>query len=260
MSAVAIKEIESQIIDRLGQVFDRHEKQPVEILTSGVSEIDQALAGFPRGAISEIHGAASCGRTSLMLATLATATASEETCALIDCSDTFDLSSARDAGVNFDRLLWVRCKSNIEHAFKAVDLLLHGGGFGLVVLNLADMPPRTLRRIVSTWWFRFRRAIENTPAVLLVAAPVACAHSCAAMALELKTQSVWMTPEYSADGDWEAELVRKNHLSLVPQEQRETMVTHSRLLHGSSTHVYRQRPSTAIYHPISFTSQNRRPA
>jgi RecA/RadA recombinase len=153
MNAVAKKEIEAHVVDRLGHVFDRHEKQPVEILTSGVSEIDQALAGFPRGAISEIHGPASCGRTSLMLATLARATSSEETCALIDCSDTFDLSSACEAGVIFDRLLWVRCKSNIEHAFKAVDLLLHGGGFGLVILNLADMPAGTLRRLVSTWGF-----------------------------------------------------------------------------------------------------------
>jgi hypothetical protein len=254
MNAVAIKEIESQIVDRLGQVFARHEKQPVEMLASGISEIDQALAGFPRGAISEIYGAASCGRTSLLLATLAAATASEETCAVIDCSDTFDLSSAAQAGVNFDRLLWVRCNQNLEHAFKAVDLLLHGGGFGLVILNLADMPARTLRRIVSTWWFRFRRAIENTPAVLLVAAPVACARSCAAMALELKIQSVWMMPQRSADELREADPLRKRHLSLVTPEQRDPVVSHSHLLRGLTAHVNRQRPSTGLYPSINFTS------
>ncbi len=254
MNAVAIKEIESQIVSRLGYVFERHEKQPAEILASGISEIDQALAGFPRGAISEIYGAESCGRTSLLLATLAAATSTEETCALIDCSDTFDVASAAEAGVKFDRLLWVRCNNNLEHAFKAVDLLLHGGGFGLVVLNLADMPARTLRRIVSTWWFRFRRAIENTPAVLLVASPVSCARSCAAMALELKTQAVWMTPEYSADENREADLVRKHHLSLVAHEPHAPLVTHAHLLRGSNTHVQRERPTTGPHHSIQFVS------
>jgi len=102
MNAVAKKEIEAQVVDRLGQVFERRDQQPREILQSGISEIDHVLGGFPRGAITEIHGAASCGRTSLMLATLAAATSSEETCALIDCSDTFDLFSATRAGVNFD--------------------------------------------------------------------------------------------------------------------------------------------------------------
>src|ERR1051325_7299391 len=173
MRAVAKREIEAQVVDRLGDVFERHEKRPREILTSGVSEIDHILGGFPRGAITEIHGAASCGRTSLMLATLTAATSSEETCAVIDCSDTFDLSSATQAGVKFDQLLWVRCNHNVERAFKSTDLLLYAGGFGLVVLSLADVPPVTLRRIVSTWWFRFRRAIEDKPTVLLVLTPKA---------------------------------------------------------------------------------------
>jgi hypothetical protein len=127
-----------------------------------------------------------------MLATLAAATLNEEACALIDCSDTFDLRSAARARVSFDRLLWVRCRNNFERAFKATDLLLHGGGFGLVVLNLTGIASSTLRRIISTWWFRFRRAIENTPTVLLVLTPAACARSCAAMALELKYEAaVW---------------------------------------------------------------------
>src|SRR5580765_1420837 len=120
MNAVAKKEIEAQVVDQLGHVFQRHEKRPRELLLSG---------------ISEIYGTASCGRTSLMLATLNAATNSEETCALIDCSDTFDLVSAAKAGVHFDQLLWVRCNNNLERAFKSTDLLLHGGGFGLLVLS-----------------------------------------------------------------------------------------------------------------------------
>src|SRR5438093_13359187 len=190
MNGISKARIQLQIADRFGHVFEQREKRPLEILPTGVTEIDQVLGGFPRGAITEVHGTESCGRTSLLLSALAAATSSEETCALVDCSDTFDLSSAARAGVSFDRLLWVRCNSNLENAFKAVDLLLHGGGFGFIVLNLADTPAKTLRRIISTWWFRFRRAIENTPTVLVVTTPVSCVRSCAAMALELKNEGV----------------------------------------------------------------------
>ena len=258
MNAVAKKEIEAQVVDRLGHVFERHEKRPREILRSGISEIDLILGGFPRGAITEIHGTASCGRTSLMLATLAAASANEETCALIDCSDTFDLLSAAGAGVNFDHLLWVRCNNKLERAFKSTDLLLHGGGFGFIALSLADMPPVTLRRIISTWWFRFRRAIEDTPTVLLVLTPVACARSCAAMALELKHEgaiwpatSAFITPEGRLDEP------SAKHLSLVTPDVLEThradLPSHAHFLKASTIRVNRERPVPWANHPIRFT-------
>jgi len=191
-TAIAKKEIELALADRFGAVFQRREKQPVEIVPTGVGEIDARLNGFPRGAITEIHGTASSGRTSLLLSALAVATLQEETCALVDTSDTFDLSSAGNARVDCDRLLWVRCSGNLERAFKATDLLLQSGGFGLVVLNLADVAAKFTRRIITSWWFRFRRAIENTPTVLLVVTPVPCTRSCAALVLEVKNEGpVW---------------------------------------------------------------------
>ena len=42
---------------------------------------------MPRGCLTEIIGAASSGRTSLLISILAAATAREETCALIDAED-----------------------------------------------------------------------------------------------------------------------------------------------------------------------------
>jgi recombination protein RecA len=186
--AVTRKEIESALHDRFGDVFERHERVLPEILPTDIVEIDNALGGFPRGAITEIHGAPSSGRTSLLLSALAAATAREETCALIDCNDTFDLLSATKAGIDFSRLLWVRCQNNLERAFKAADLVTHAGGFGLVVLNLCDVPAKAVRRILSSWWFRFRRAIENTPTVLIVFTSVACVRSSAAVVLELRNE------------------------------------------------------------------------
>src|SRR2546430_3824478 len=137
-------------------------------------------------------GAASSGRTSLILSALSAASSQEEICAVVDCDDTFDLSSAANAGVDFDRLLWIRCDHDLERAFKAVDLILHSGGFGFVALNLCDVPAMTLRRIVSSWWFRFRRAIENTPTAMMVLTPLAAVRSCASLALELNNKgAVW---------------------------------------------------------------------
>ncbi len=65
--------------------------------------------GLPRGALSEITGPASSGRTGVMLAALAQATRRREVCALVDASDSFDPASAAAAGVDLERLLWVRC-------------------------------------------------------------------------------------------------------------------------------------------------------
>ena len=62
-------------------------------------------------------------------------------CALVDGRDTFDPYSAQAAGVELKQLLWVRCR-NIDQAFRATDLLIQGGGFGLIALDLSDIPPR----------------------------------------------------------------------------------------------------------------------
>jgi recombination protein RecA len=71
----------------------------------------------------------------------------------------------------------------LEQAVKAVDLLLHGGGFGAVVLDLGNMPWTDARRIPLTTWFRFRRAVENTSTVLIVLAEASCAKTCASLVL-----------------------------------------------------------------------------
>src|SRR2546421_2136584 len=267
MNAAVKTRIQLQLADRFGHVFEQPEKRPLEILPTGIAEIDHVLDGFPRGAITEIYGAASCGRTSILLSALAAATSSEETCALVDCSNTFDLSSAADAGVSFDRLLWVRGNHNLELAFKAVDLLLHGGGFGFIVLNLADMPAKTLRRIVSTWWFRFRRAIENTPTVLAVATPVACVRSCAAMALELKNEgAVWPRADFFVTEEEQRSPTSKSepgssHLWLVPANDRYKIgcaaVHHSHLLQALTVRVNRERPRAGPNRTVRFTPHAR---
>ena len=102
----------------------------------------------------------------------------------MDAEDAFDPASAAAAGVRLDRLLWVRCGHNAEHALKAADLLIQGGGFGVVALDLGDTPPATARRISLTSWFRLRRAVEHTPTVLMAVARQSNAKTCASLMLE----------------------------------------------------------------------------
>src|SRR6202021_3946314 len=73
----------------------------------------------------------------------------------------------------------------LEQGLRATDLLLESGGFGLIVLDLGDLPPQSARRIPLTTWFRFRRAIEHTPTILLVIEKQAIAGSCSSLLLQL---------------------------------------------------------------------------
>src|ERR1700760_2365911 len=75
--------------------------------------------GLPRGSTMEINGRRSSGRTSVYLHILARATSEGEICAAIDLYNSFDPVSAARAGVELDRLVWVRCQGNAEHAMRA---------------------------------------------------------------------------------------------------------------------------------------------
>jgi recombination protein RecA len=71
----------------------------------------------------------------------------------------------------------------LEQALKSIDLLLHGGGWGVVVLDLGEISWADARRIDLSTWFRFRRALENTPTILLLLGEESCAKSCASLVL-----------------------------------------------------------------------------
>jgi hypothetical protein len=161
-----------------------------EYLPTGILLIDQSLMGLPRGSITELTGRRSSGKTSLVLSALAEATARSECCAVIDTHDAFDPASAARCRVDPGRLVWVRCNGDAKAALKATDLILHGGGFGVVCLDLSDVPPKVLNRIPISYWWRFRRAIEKTPTVFLVLGAQANVKSCASCWLDFRTRKV----------------------------------------------------------------------
>ena len=75
----------------------------------------------------------------------------------------------------------------LEQVLRATDLLLESGGFGLIILDLADLPPQAARRIPLTTWFRFRRAVEHKPTILLAIEQQPIAGSCSSLLLQLGT-------------------------------------------------------------------------
>ena len=163
-----------------------------ETLPTGLPALDGLIQGFPRGAIAEVVGPESSGRTTLVHSLLAAATANLEICAYIDTCDSFDPVTAAAAGVALEQLVWVRCGKNAGHAFKAADYVLHAGGFGVVVLDLCQLSPRTTNRIPISYWHRFRLAVENTPTILALLEKQPLAKSCASLMLEMKRKkTVW---------------------------------------------------------------------
>jgi recA bacterial DNA recombination protein len=121
-------------------IRERQIRQP---FASGIAAVDELLgSGFPRTTLSEISGAPSTNRTALTVSVVARAGHAGECCAWVDAAGTLDPETASEAGVDLTRLLWVNCRGNTEHALKAVDLLLHGGGFVLMVFDLADIAER----------------------------------------------------------------------------------------------------------------------
>jgi RecA/RadA recombinase len=277
-----------------------------EMVPFGISALDALTGGVPRGALTEMVGPASSGRTSVMMALMAEVTRRQEVCALVDVTDSFDPASAEAAGVDLRRVLWVRCGNGsrqpstasmlpgtptmnvpqsaltndtelqqaitsgcfeasrgrrepvlqtmnkvappakniswsihenydsrlrhamvnggenykartpspaparkverplpqrvtprnfvaaqkakwdrLDQALKALDLLIQSGGFGLVIVDLGDIPVEQARRIPLTSWFRFRRAVENTPTILMALAKDSCAKTCASLVMQL---------------------------------------------------------------------------
>lgn len=77
----------------------------------------------------------------------------------------------------------------LEQALKVTDLLLHAGGWGVVVVDLGNIPWVDARRIELSTWFRFRRTIENTPTILLLLGEDSCAKSCSSLVLRCQRKS-----------------------------------------------------------------------
>jgi hypothetical protein len=166
---------------------------------TGVPVLDARLGGgFPRGQLSEIAGGRSSGRFSLLVSTMAAATARGELVALVDALDMLDVESAAGAGVDLDRLLWIRghvvsnpglCRDMnqraLEQSIRALALILQAGNFGLVAFDAGEAPAAALNRLPFTTWLRLQRMLEGTQTVCVLIGPAPMARSSAGLTVQL---------------------------------------------------------------------------
>jgi len=303
--------LQSIVAAKIPGAFVAKKSEITEVTATGIPQVDALIQGLPHGALTEIYGPASSGRTTLALSFLAEMTRQQQVCTIIDASDSFDPESLAAAGAHLNRVLWIRCGnadtnedptsactsvslpdfrqetfhrpqtltsgrhprdevrgmsqaisglmknnfnnppginrdeavahtfgkitvrsreeqvaidrlpprrgndvlarrqargktiasriqtprprhpldkrqdpwSRLEQALKVTDLILHNGGFGAVLMDLGDVPPLNARRIPLATWFRFRRAVDNTPTVFLLLTREPCAQTCASLVL-----------------------------------------------------------------------------
>jgi len=189
---------------------------PSSVLPMDIPRVDGCLhGGLPRGQLSELAGAPSSGRMTLLLQLMAVATRRGEIAALVDTHDRLDVASAAAAGVDLDRLLWIRglgtggsptqdppyrarhetgdgrLETTIDRALKALNLVLQAGGFGVVALDLADASAVELRQIPFTTWPRLQRVIEGSDTACVLVTPEPLARSAGGLTLSLAGRSAW---------------------------------------------------------------------
>lgn len=276
-SASALRiQVESAIAHKMPSALTPRSRVVRPTTPTGVDAVDRLLeGGLPVGALTEIVGPESSGRTSLALSSIARLTAAGKVCAWVDVGDMLKPECAAAAGVALPNLLWVRCGiyrdtpeagasafelpqsclhrpapikglhgggcgthprqesksvaralegffgrekmgsdpapialpqqrsitaqplrsassvsahspwSRIEQALRATDLLLQGGGFSAVVLDMASMPAKYTSRIPLSHWFRYRAAAEHSRSSVLLLTQHACANSSAGLVLHL---------------------------------------------------------------------------
>jgi hypothetical protein len=179
---------------------------PAALVPSGVDVLDGALrGGLPRGQLSELSaapggvvrpGARTSGRTTLLLQLMAAATRRGELAALVDTGDRLDVASARAAGVDLGRLLWIRGDDGpldraVNRALKALNLVLQAGGFGVVAIDLADVPALALRSLPFTTWLRVQRTIEGSDTACVLVVPEPLARSAGGLTLMVSGTARW---------------------------------------------------------------------
>jgi recombination protein RecA len=200
------------------------------VAPTGAAALDAVLhGGLPRGELSEVAGAPSSGRTTLLLQVMAAATHRGEIAALVDTFDRLDLASIVAAGIDLDRLLWIRgydishgrpqgsglraqgglrhqawsspeprglgpeafVDRVIERALKALGLVLQSSGFGVAAIDLADAPSSALNRLPFTTWMRVQRTIEGSETACLIVGSHPIARSAGGVTLSLGGASRW---------------------------------------------------------------------
>jgi recombination protein RecA len=196
IAVLAARQLDRTLTTSLPPIDPRDE---YSIGATNIPSLDAQLGGgFPRGQLSELVGARSSGRTSVLLHMMAAATARGELVALVDALDMLDISSAAAAGVDLEHLLWIRghvvsnpglCRDMnqraMEQAVRALTLVLQAGNLGLVVLDVGEAPAEALRRLPFTTWLRLQKMVEGRQTMCVIVGNEPMARSSAGLTVKV---------------------------------------------------------------------------
>jgi hypothetical protein len=178
-------------------VFRGHELTPKHCrLSSGIAALDAIIdGGIVRGRISEIVGPVGSGRTTLAARFVSAATRAGEVVAWLEGARGFAPGDIAAASVDLARVLWASVDDHRRLAmdfsgrfrryrypqvFKAAEMVLRAGGFGLVVIDAAVGAP-----LPPSMALRLAREAERSGAAVMVVAPHRICGTFAALSLKL---------------------------------------------------------------------------
>jgi len=179
-------------------VFRGHELTPKHRrLSSGIAALDAIIdGGLVRGRVSEIVGQVGSGRTTIGARFVSAATCAGEVVAWVESSRSFDPADIAAGNANLDRVLWASVEERrrftfdssgrfrryrFSSAFKAAEMVLKAGGFGLVVIDIgANATP-----LPQSIALRLAREAERSGAAVVVIAPYRICGTFAALSLKL---------------------------------------------------------------------------
>ena len=183
MTALALDQLPSQLSSLLVPARRLEAKRGhVPTPWSALNEI--LGGGWPRGALSQVHGPRSAGCTSVLYASLRATLERGAVAALVDAESALDARRAERAGIPLRQLLWVRASR--KEALKSTELLVAAGGFELVALDLGDSAPQ----VPAAAWIRLRQMAERQGTALLLAARFPLAGSFATTSLHLQRKGI----------------------------------------------------------------------
>ena len=166
-------------------------------LSSGISSLDAIIdGGLVRGRVSEIVGHVGSGRTTIAARFVSAATRAGEVVAWIENSHSFDPADIAASSANLDRVLWASVderrnlafnssgrfrRYRFSSVFKAAEMVLKAGGFGLVVIDIGASATPLPQSIA----LRLAREAERSGAAVVVLAPWRICGTFAALSVQL---------------------------------------------------------------------------
>jgi hypothetical protein len=79
----------------------------------------------------------------------------------------------------------------VKQAVRACDLVLRAGGFGVVVLDVADIPPRRVQDLPAITWLRLGHTTEGQDTVCLLIGDKPIGRSAMGASVEVTGRPVW---------------------------------------------------------------------